>query len=141
MYSGELRKIANIMQGFHGVWDLPSPATSNQINNFIEDTNTALQLKLPDDYIGFLKKCDGIEFDGYIIYGTNNFLENQADCEYISKKYFIFAEYDIGWFCMKKSDGSFWELDKPSGQEMQQFLCAGDMIRYILSSAANLTDS
>lgn len=83
MYSGELRKIANIMQGFRGVWDLPSPATSNQINNFIEDTNTALQLKLPDDYIGFLKKCDGFEFDGYIIYGTNNFLENQADYEYI----------------------------------------------------------
>ena len=141
MYSGELRKIANIMQGFRGVWDLPSPATSNQINNFIEDTNTALQLKLPDDYIGFLKKCDGFEFDGYIIYGTNNFLENQADYEYISKQYIIFAEYDIGWFGMKKSDGSFWELDKPSGREMQQFLCAGDMIKHILSSAANRADS
>ena len=72
------------------------------------------------------------------IYGTNNFLENQADYEYISKQYIYFLQSTtFGWFGMKKSDGSFWELDKPSGREMQQFLCAGDMIRYILSSAVN----
>ncbi len=47
------------------------------------------------------------------------FLENQDDYECISKQYFIFGEHDIGWFYMRKSDGSFWELDKPSGREMQ----------------------
>ena len=120
-------------------WRLGSPRRrrSRQIKRRTIEVRTALNLTLPDEYIKFLKECDGLEFDGYIIYGTDHFLENQADYEDIAKQHIIFAEYDTGWFCMKKSDGSFWELDKPSGQEMQQFLCAGDMIRYILSSAVN----
>ena len=140
MYSGELSRISDIMQRFRSVWDLPAPAEPNQIKHFVEAASAVLKFKLPDEYIGFLQECDGLEFDGYIIYGTDNFLENQADYEYISKQYIIFAEYDIGWFGMKKSDGSFWELDKPSGREMQQFLCAGDMIKHILFSAANRAD-
>lgn len=38
--------------------------------------------------------------------------------------------------CFRLEQGN-WGSKFPSGQEMQQFLCAGDMIRYILSSAVN----
>ena len=137
MYAEALKPITDTMRKFPGVWDLPDAAGADKINRLTIDVRTALNLTLPDEYIKFLKECDGLEFDGYIIYGTDHFWENQADYEDIAKQHIIFAEYDTGWFCMKKSDGSFWELDKPSGQEMQQFLCAGDMIRYILSSAVN----
>lgn len=141
MYSSELSRISDIMQRFHGVWDLPPTAKPNQIKHFVEVVSAVLKFKLPDEYIGFLQECDGLEFDGYIIYGIDNFLENQADYEYISKRYIIFSEYDIGWFCMRKSDSSFWELDKPSGREIQQFLCARDMIKHILFLVANRADS
>ena len=140
MYYNELKRITDVMQKFCGIWDLPVPAELNQVKHFVEEANTRLKFKLPDDYIDFLKECNGLEFDGYIIYGTDNFLENQANYKCISKQYLIFAEYDIGWFCMRKSDRSFWELDKPSGREMQQFLCAGDMIKHILF-LANRADS
>lgn len=133
MYSDELRKIADIMQTLYGICDLPASADPNKIENFVEKTRTVLRSDLPKDFIDFLRECDGLEFDGYIIYGTDNFLDSQDDYEYISKQYIIFGEYDIGWFCMRKSDSSFWELDKPSGQEMQQFLSVKSMIKHILN--------
>ena len=108
MYAEALKPITDTMRKFPGVWDLPDAAGADKIKRLTIEVRTALNLTLPDEYIKFLKECDGLEFDGYIIYGTNNFLENQADYEYISKQYIIFAEYDIGWFGMKKSDGSFW---------------------------------
>ena len=141
MYAEALKPITDTMRKFPGVWDLPDTAGADKIKRLAIEVRTALNLSLPDEYITFLKECDGLEFDGYIIYGTDHFLETQADYEDIAKQHIIFAEYDTGWFCMKKSDGSFGELDKPSGQEMRQFLCAGDMIRHILSSAANRADS
>lgn len=106
MYYRELRKIINVMQGFCDIWDLPAPVERNKVEYLIGEVSTALKFKLPDDYVEFLKEYDGLEFDGYIIYGTDNFLENQADYECISKQYLIFAEYDIDWFCMRKSDRS-----------------------------------
>lgn len=140
VYSNELKRITGAMQKFCSVWDLPAPAASNQIEQFAKEVWMVLKCVLPEDYIVFLHECNGLEFDGSIIYGTDNFLENQADYGCISKQYLILAEYDIGWFCMKKSDSSFWELDKPSGREIQQFLCAGDMIKSILFWAANRAD-
>ena len=102
MYAEALKPITDTMRKFPGVWDLPDAAGADKIKRLTIEVRTALNLTLPDEYIKFLKECDGLEFDGYIIYGTDHFLENQADYEDIAKQHIIFAEYDTGWFCMKK---------------------------------------
>lgn len=101
MYAEALKPITDTMRKFPGVWDLPDAAGADKIKRLTIEVRTALNLTLPDEYIKFLKECDGLEFDGYIIYGTDHFLENQADYEDIAKQHIIFAEYDTGWFCMK----------------------------------------
>lgn len=73
----------------------------------------------------------------YLIGEVSTALKFKLPDDYVE----FLKEYDIGWFCMKKSGSSFWVLDKPSGREMQQFLCAGDMIKHILFWAASRADT
>ena len=91
MYAEALKPITDTMRKFPGVWDLPDAAGADKIKRLTIEVRTALNLTLPDEYIKFLKECDGLEFDGYIIYGTDHFLENQADYEDIAKQHIIFA--------------------------------------------------
>ena len=76
MYAEALKPITDTMRKFPGVWDLPDAAGADKIKRLTIEVRTALNLTLPDEYIKFLKECDGLEFDGYIIYGTDHFLEN-----------------------------------------------------------------
>ena len=89
MYAEALKPITDTMRKFPGVWDLPDAAGADKIKRLTIEVRTALNLTLPDEYIKFLKECDGLEFDGYIIYGTDHFLENQADYEDIAKQHII----------------------------------------------------
>lgn len=73
MYAEALKPITDTMRKFPGVWDLPDAAGADKIKRLTIEVRTALNLTLPDEYIKFLKECDGLEFDGYIIYGTDHF--------------------------------------------------------------------
>lgn len=85
----------------------------------------------------FLRQCNGVEFNGCIIYGSNNIIGSQLDY-YIAEEYIIFAEYDIGWFCMEKSSGKYCELDKPSAQEVQTLDTLEVMLKRVLLLSAEL---
>lgn len=140
MYSGELQKIAVVMRRFYGCEEMPGPARPDSMERLLRQAKKELQRELPQAYTDFLRECDGLECNGYSIYGADDFWENQTICPGIAAQYLLFAEWDIGWFCMKKTDASFWELDKPSGREMRRFPCAGDMLRHILAATARAGD-
>lgn len=95
-------------------------------------------MNVPQEYVEFLRQCNGVEFNGCIIYGSNNIIENQTDYDYIAADYIIFAEYDIGWFCMEKSSGKYCELDKPSAQEVQTFETLGATLKRVLLLSVEL---
>ncbi len=90
---------------------------------------------LPEEYIAFLKECNGFEFNGHIIYGSTDFIENNEGLIGDSDEYVYFGEYDIGWICMKNRDRTYWELDKPSGSPMRKFNCVKDMIEQFIKQA------
>ena len=136
MYSEELQKIAAFMRRFYGCREMPAPAKRDSMEHLLRKSKEVLQRELPREYTDFLRECDGLECNGHIIYGADDFWEKQTDYPAMAERYLTFADYDTGWFCMKKTDASFWELDKPSGREMRRFPCAGDMLRHILLSAA-----
>lgn len=135
VYSGELQKLAVFMRRFYGCGEMPGPAQRSSMERLLRQARNELHRELPQAYTNFLRECDGLECNGYSIYGADDFWENQTLCPGIAARYLVFAERDIGWFCMKKADASFWELDKPSGREMRRFSGAGDMLRHILAAA------
>ena len=71
-------------------------------------------------------------------YGENNIIENQPDYDYIAEDDIIFAEYDIGWFCMEKSSGKYCELGKPSAQKLQTFDTLEAMLKKVLLLSVEL---
>lgn len=118
--------------------ELLMPAEETEISRLSEDFSKVCGLELPQAYLDLLRYCNGLEFNGCIVYGSENMIENQMDYEYISEDYVIFGEYDIGWFCMEKAGGKFCELDKPSAQEVQTFDTFEEMIKRVLSLSLEL---
>lgn len=109
---------------------MENKAEEGSIQKLCKEVTDLFQAELPQDYIAFLKECDGFEFNGHILYGTRDFVGNNLDWSDCSDEYLYLAEYDIGWFVMKKEDGTFWEPDKPSGEEQEQFATAVELIKY-----------
>lgn len=118
--------------------ELPDSADDNEIERLSEAFYKACDIDIPREYVEFLRQCNGVEFNGCIIYGSNNIIENQLDYDYIAEDYIIFAEYDMGWFCMEKSSGKYCELDKPSAQEMQMFETLESMLKRVLLLSVEL---
>ena len=52
--------------------ELEPPATNLDISKIIADVGSTYSIKLPDEYIEFLESTNGLEFNGFIIYGTKN---------------------------------------------------------------------
>ena len=118
--------------------ELPDSADDNEIERLSEAFYKVCDIDIPHEYVEFLRQCNGVEFNGCIIYGSNNIIENQLDYDYIAENYIIFAEYDMGWFCMEKSSRKYCELDKPSAQEMQTFETLESMLKRVLLLSVEL---
>lgn len=118
--------------------ELPDSADENEIKRLSEEFYKVCGINIPHGYVEFLRQCNGVEFNGCIIYGSKNIIGNQLDYEYIAEDYIIFAEYDIGWFCMEKSSGKYCELDKPSAQKMQTFDTLEVMLKKVLLLSVEL---
>lgn len=136
MYQIELDLVKKAKQEYNET--LAVPADEQEIKNLSETFYETFRLDVPEAYFEFLRQCNGFEFNGCIIYGSENILEIQLDYEFLTENYIIFAEYDIGWFCMEKSGGKYCELDKPSEEEVRSFDSLEEMIKYILSLSVTL---
>lgn len=136
MYQVELDAVKGCKQQYNE--NLSSPADEQEMKRFSEVYYQSYHLEVPRSYLELLGQCNGMEFNGCIIYGTDNFWENQLDYDFLADDYIIFAEYDVGWFCMEKSGGKLCELDKPSAREVQTFDTMEDMIKYVLDLAVRL---
>lgn len=109
---------------------LNAPASNEQIETFKKAVNAKFGHALPAQYINFLKNVNGLEFNGFIIYGVDSSLfevqNEQTVYGYIDtndiwyenehqKQYMFFGESNISWYCFDLSNGVYVELDNPSG--------------------------
>lgn len=85
------------------------------MERLLRQAKKELQKDLPQAYTDFLRECNGLECNGYSIYGADDFWENQTICPGMAARYLVFAEWDIGWFCMKKTDASSGNWINPRG--------------------------
>ncbi|WP_233879549.1 YrhA family protein [Virgibacillus halodenitrificans] len=98
-------------------------------------------ISLPKSYIELLKKVNGLDFNGLVIYGVDkNLLDKKVEEDihgFIEtnelwhenewqKKYTFFGDSDR--YCFAEKECVYVELDKPSGTLIQSFESFGAML-------------
>ncbi len=125
-------------------------ATVEEIQLFLKETKTELKVDLPDDYVKILEVVNGIEFNGFILYGIDQHLldmqPNQTingliECNKIwyenewQKNYIFLGDSDISWYVYDLIECRYCILDKPSGRKMEEFKSLECLVEKLLSDA------
>lgn len=94
------------------------------------------------EYEKLLKIANGLEFNGLVIYNAQSDDENNGfiganeiwrDNEWDSD-YLFFGDSSISWYCFNIDKCVFLELDKPSGEIMEEYKSFEDMINEAIKS-------
>lgn len=130
-----LIKIEKVEEKYGG--SLRSPASDKEILKMSHNIKQKLgKIVLPKQYIEFLEKVNGLDFNGLVIYGVDEaLLDKEVDEEihgFIEtneiwyenewlKQYIFFGDSDTAWYCYDLKESDYVELDKPSGTLIQSF--------------------
>ncbi|WP_342512467.1 YrhA family protein [Sporosarcina sp. FSL K6-1522] len=119
------------------------PASDKDIQAIKEWTSRNIRENLwISEYENLLKKVNGLEFNGLVIYnaqfddGNNSFIaanEIWRDNEWDSN-YLFFGDSSISWYCLDTDNYVFLELDKPSGDIVGEYNSFEEMINEALQN-------
>ncbi|MDM5187361.1 YrhA family protein [Bacillus sp. DX4.1] len=145
MWRNLIVEIEKIEKSFNS--KLNTPATDTEVQRLREHVKESFHVDLPSEYEEFLKTVNGLDFNGLVIYGVDPSLLNTERDELIcglidtneiwyenewQKIYLFLGDSDIAWFCKNLSDGTYVELDKPSGTVMEIYNDFNTMIEAAL---------
>ncbi len=117
---------------------------------FVDIFEKNFSVILPNDYLDFLKNFNGIEFNGFIIYGvdkdllsitTHNHINGLIEFNTIfyeneyQKKYIFLGENNISWYVYDIKLDIYFELDNPSGTKINEFSNFKDMLKSFIEYA------
>lgn len=124
--------------------------SATHLHIFQKEVTKRFKYELPKEYIEFLSKINGVEYNGLVLYGVDDSItdgnNNQTVTGYIAtneiwyenegqKAYMFFGDGNISWYCYDISRGIYVELDKPSGELEQEFQNFYDMIDSALANS------
>ncbi|MES5928499.1 YrhA family protein [Bacillus cereus group sp. MG9] len=147
MWKNLILEIEKIEKSFND--KLNTPATDTEIGKLRERVKENFNVDLPSEYEEFLKIVNGLDFNGLVIYGVDPSLLDTERDELISglidtneiwyenefqKEYLFLGDSNIAWFCKNLSDGTYLELDKPSGTVMETYSDFNTMIEEALKT-------
>lgn len=127
-----------------------SGANEVELAKFIISVKEELQKDLPTEYSDVLKMVNGLEFNGFILYGIDEVLLEKKPNQHINglisfnqiwyenedqKKYLFLGESNISWYVYDTNNERYIELDNPSGREMVVFKELDEMLEKILSDS------
>lgn len=125
-------------------------ATEKEIQLFIKAIKNELNVNLPIEYLNILSYVNGIEFNGFILYGIDqNLLDKQQNqvinglIEYNKiwyenewqKQYIFLGESNISWYVYDIATCKYCELDNPSGRENEVFSSLEHLVEKLLNDA------
>lgn len=134
MWKDTLLEIKKLEEEFN--FKLNTPATDIEIKKLQEHVKENFNVDLPGEYGEFLKTVNGLEFNGLVVYGADTSLLETERNEQIyglidtnkiwyenewQKIYLFLGDSDIAWYCKNLSNGTYVELDKPSGTVMETY--------------------
>ncbi|MDM5237555.1 YrhA family protein [Bacillus cereus] len=148
MWKNLILEIEKIEKSFND--KLNTPATDTEVHRLRKHVKEKFNVDLPSEYEEFLKTVNGLDFNGLVIYGVDpSLLDTERDeqiCGFIDtneiwyenefqKEYLFFGDSNIAWFCKNLSEGTYLELDKPSGTVMKTYNDFNTMLEEALKTA------
>lgn len=127
-----------------------SGATEKEMQTFIDEIADKLNMVLPEQYTRVLKVMNGIEFNGVILYGIDERMLDSLPTQHVNgllennkiwyenewqKQYLFLGESSISWYVYDLADKKYFELDNPSGTEIEMFNCFEDLLEKLLSDS------
>lgn len=125
-------------------------ASKEEIGKLTAEASEKLNVEIPKEYLDIISKINGIEFNGFILYGVDeDLLEHEVnqsiyglvDSNQIwyeneeQKKYLFLGESNISWYVYEYKNKCFIELDNPSGRESNKFNSFYEMFNKMLVDA------
>lgn len=125
-------------------------ATEEEIAIFFKEARAEIDVDLPNDYKKILGIVNGLEFNGFILYGIDQHLLSEQPNQSINglieynkiwyenewqKNYIFIGESNISWYVYDLAECKYVELDNPSGRENEVFSSLECMIEKLLSDA------
>ena len=125
-------------------------ASEGELKRFFEEAKCKRRVELPADYAEILKTVNGLEFNGYILYGIDERLLDKTPDQSINgliarnevwyendrqKRYVFIGESDISWYVYDLEERRYSELDNPSGEECEVFSSLECMVEKMLNDA------
>lgn len=135
MWEKMIREIQKIEERYGS--RINEPASSQEINKMQENIGVEFRgFTLPTEYVDFLKKLNGLDFNGLVLYGVDKtYFDNEIEEDvhgFIEtneiwhenewqKQYIFFGDSDTAWYCYDLKRRIFLELDKLSGTVINSF--------------------
>ena len=134
MWKESLEEIIQEEKKYGG--EINSGISEEEVTLFIKEVEDELNITLPEDYIKILRVVNGIEFNGFILYGVdetilkevpNQHVNGLIDCNKVwyenewQKQYLFLGEGSISWYVYDLKEKKYYELDNPSGEISEEF--------------------
>lgn len=116
--------------------DINCGISEEEAKAFIKAVKDELAIALPEEYLKILRTINGIEINGFILYGVDEPLLGEApdqhvngliDCNKVwhenewQKQYLFLGEGSISWYVYDLKTKKYCELDNPSGELSEEF--------------------
>jgi cell wall assembly regulator SMI1 len=129
----------------HGIAMQP-PASENDVKSVVKGAEEILGVKLPNEYLKFLRLVNGLNWNGVFIYGsrTNQIAGTTYSLQGINeaneiwrdyeghKKYLFFGDSDMSLYGQDLNTGEYKELDRSSNSLIQTYKGFDDMLTDVL---------
>ncbi len=130
--------------------DINCGISEEEAEAFTKAVKDELAIALPEEYLKILRTINGIEFNGFILYGVDEPLLGEApdqhvngliDCNKVwhenewQKQYLFLGEGSISWYVYDLKTKKYCELDNPSGELSEEFDDLEQMFDKMLADA------
>lgn len=148
MWQNNLKKIIDEKKMYDE--EVNSGASQKEISKLVIEVKKKLNVEIPKEYLDVISKINGLEFNGFILYGIDEYLLDSEINQSIygllesnqiwyenegQKKYLFLGESNISWYVYEHKSNSFIELDNPSGTESLKFNNFYEMFNKLLIDA------
>ncbi|MFR6171962.1 MAG: YrhA family protein [Blautia sp.] len=148
MWQNNLKKIIDEKKMYDE--EVNSGASPKEISKLVIEAKKKLNVEIPKEYLDVISKINGLEFNGFILYGIDEYLLDNEINQSIygllesnqiwyenegQKKYLFLGESNISWYVYEYKSNAFIELDNPSGTEILKFNNFYEMFNKLLIDA------
>jgi hypothetical protein len=116
------------------------PASETDIIALIEAMRLNFAAKLPDDYIQFLKQKNGLDYNGLVIYGSNQSPENRSDGQFwqglVATNLLWRKDQDLDYVIIGETEMDILTIDQNGSAPTRRDRVSGDIIATYTSTSS-----